>query len=146
MAAYWHFIDDVWAKTPEYSGCAFGHLRRWKRDNLTKARSLMDKAIVAAKTAAEKQRVEMASASLALFDDFMKLREDLAAGRFVGLDERAKAYVAQLLKLGAKYEKNFAFGHGLNWAKDRNVNSGYFSAFYEATYKDAARIAKDFRV
>ena len=30
------------------------------------------------------------------------------------------------------------------WAKDRNVNSAYFSAFYEATYRDAARIARDF--
>jgi len=146
MAAYWKFIDDVWVETPEYAGCAFGHLHRWKRDDLTKARALLDRAIAAAKTNPEKQRVEMASASLALFDDFMKLREDLAAGRFAGLDTRAKAYVDQLLKLGGQYEKNFAFGHGLAWAKDRNVNSGYFSAFYEATYKDAARIARDFRI
>lgn len=145
MADYWHFIDDVWVKTPEYSGCGFGHLRRWTRGNLTKARTLIDKAAAAAKTDVEKQRIEMASASLALFDDFMKLREDLAAGSFAGLDERAKAYIAQLLKLGAQYEKNFAFGHGLGWAKDRNVNSSYFSAFYEATYKDAARLAKDYR-
>src|SRR5205807_2360443 len=80
----------------------------------------------------EKQRIEMASESLSLFDDFMKLREDLAAGRFVGLDQRSKAYVARLLKLGAKYEKQYAFGHGLGWANERNVNCSYYNAFYKA--------------
>jgi hypothetical protein len=146
MAAYWHFIDDVWAKTPEYAGCGFGHLRRWNRANMTKARTLMDAAIKVAKTDVEKQRIEMASESLSLFDDFMKLREDLAAGRYAGLDTRAKAYVARLLKLGARYEKQYAFGHGLNWAPERNVNNSYFNAFYKATYDDAARIARDYRL
>ena len=60
MAAYWHFIDDVWVKTPEYAGCGFGHLRRWTRANMAKARTLMDAADKAAKTDIEKQRVEMA--------------------------------------------------------------------------------------
>jgi hypothetical protein len=144
MAAYWQFIDDVWVKTPEYAGCGFGHLRRWTRDNMTKARTLMDAAIKAAKTDVEKQRVEMASESLSLFDDFMKLREDLAAGRFAGLDHREKAYIDRLVKLGARYEKQYAFGHGLNWATQRNVNCSYFNSFYKATYDDIARIAKDF--
>lgn len=144
MAAYWHFIDDVWAKTPEYSGCGFGHLRRWTRANLDKAQALMKRGREAAKTDIEKQRVEMAGASLALFDEFMDLRQRLSDGRFADLDARAKAYVGHLVKLGTDYEKQYAFGGGLSWAKDKNVNSSYFSAFYEETYKDAARIARDF--
>ena len=111
---------------------------------MEKARVLMDAAIKAARTDSEKQRIEMASQSLSLFDDFMKLREDLAAGRLAGLDQREKAYIDRLIGLGTKYEKQFAFGHGLNWANQRNVNCSYFNAFYKATYDDAARIAKGY--
>jgi len=144
MAAYWRFIDDVWVKTPEYAGCGFGHLRRWTRANLDKAHELMKRARGAATTDVVKQRVEMAAASLALFIEFMELRERLSDGRFGDLESRAKTYVDHLVKLGKDYEKQYAFGGGLNWAKDKNVNSSYFSAFYEATYKDAARIHRDF--
>ncbi len=146
MAAYWQFIDDVWVKTPEYAGCGFGHLRRWNRANMTRARMLLDAGVKAARTDVEKQRVEMASESLSLFDDFMNLREDLAAGRHAGLDQRARAYVERLLKVGAKYEKQYAFGHGLNWANGRNINNSYFHAFYKATYDDAARVSRDYQV
>jgi hypothetical protein len=146
MAAYWQFIDDVWAKTPEYSGCGFGHLRRWNRANMTKAIALIGAAKKAARTPTEKERVEVAWQSLSLFDDFMRLREDLAAGRFDGLDQRAKAYVERLLRLGARYEKNYAFGHGLAWAAGKNVNNSYFNAFYKATYDDAARIAREYKI
>ncbi|HKB38706.1 MAG TPA: DUF4838 domain-containing protein [Gemmataceae bacterium] len=146
MGDYWHFIDRVWVDTPEYAGCGFGHLRRWNRKNMTRARELMNKAVAAAKVPVEKQRVQMANDSLALFEDFMNLREDLAAGRFAGLDARTSKYIERLLKLGATYEKQYAFGHGLNWAKDCNVNNSYFHAFYRATYDDAARVARDFTV
>lgn len=144
MAAYWRFIDEAWYKTPEYAGCGFGHLRRWNRTVMKQALTLMEAARKAARTDIEKQRVEQAYQSVSLFDDFMKLREDLAAGRLAGLDQRAKDYVARLLQLGAKYEKNYAFGHGLAWAKDKNVNNAYFGAFYDQTYQDAGRIARDY--
>ena len=80
--------------------------RRVDHDHLDRSRN--GHAVDGERTDIEKQRVEMANQSLALFDDFMKLREDLAAGRLAGLDQRAKAYVDRLLKLGDKYEKQFA--------------------------------------
>src|SRR5438477_11594596 len=100
---------------------------------MARERHLIDKDIASAKKPNDKQRVQLADDSLALFQDFKNLREDLAADRFAGLDARAGKYVERLLKLGATYEKQFAFGHGLNWARDRNINTTYFSAFYRAT-------------
>src|SRR5262249_48625919 len=42
--------------------------------------------------------------------------------------------------------KQYAFGHGLAWAPEKNVNNSYFNAFYKGTYEDAARIARDYRL
>ena len=74
MAAYWHFIDECWVETPEYSGGGYGHLRRFPRDRMDRARQLMDTALAAAKTSEEAFRVRMADESLRLFELFMKIK------------------------------------------------------------------------
>jgi hypothetical protein len=145
MTGYWHFIDEVWAKTPEYAGCGFGHLRRWTEARLKKARGLLTKAQSAARTEAEKGRIELASLSLGQFERFMKLRRDLAAGRFAGLAEDARDYRAAMIRLGEKYEGQFCFGR-MAWTGPRTIHVRYFDAFYGATYDDAARIAATFRI
>src|SRR5690606_20395294 len=70
MAAYWTFIDDVWTGTPEYSGCGFGHLRRFGGEKIRKARELMNAAIAKAVTPEEKFRIGMADDSLKAFELF----------------------------------------------------------------------------
>ncbi len=142
MAEYWHFIDDVWVKTPEYSGCGWGHLRRWTTERLDQARTLLDKAAAACKTDVEKARVELASLSLKQFELFMKLRRDLAEGQFTKLTDNVVAYRKGMILLGEKYQPQFAFAR-MAWTGDKTVNLRYFETFYEATYDDAARIARD---
>ena len=78
MSDYWHFVDDVWAKTPEYAGCAFGHLRRWTPERLEKARRLLRRAQAEAGTDPEKARIDLAAVSLRHFEQFMRMRRDLA--------------------------------------------------------------------
>jgi hypothetical protein len=145
MADYWHFIDDVWVKTPEYSGCGWGHLRRWTPAKLDGARALIDKAAARCTTDAEKGRVAMASQSLGQFEQFMKLRHDLADGNFAKLTEGAVAYRKAMIELGEKYQPQFAFAR-MGWTGAETVNVRYFASFYEATYDDAARIARDFDI
>ncbi len=142
MAAYWHFIDHVWVDTPEYSGCGFGHLRRFTPERMTEARRLMDRALAAAKTPAETFRIKMADDSLRLFELFMKLRRDLAEGRFENLASGAKKYRQRVIQLADKYQPQYAFGR-MFWTGKDSIYGRYFAAFYQKTYDDAARIARE---
>jgi len=142
MADYWAHIDSVWVDTPEYAGAGFGHLRRWTPEQLSKARSLLTAATSACRTPMEKRRVELASLSLAGFEHFMKLRRDLAAGRFDNLANDAEAYRERMNQLGEDWQPQFCFAK-MGWTRDRSLNVRYFDAFYNATYVDAARIAKE---
>lgn len=139
MAAYWAFIDECWYGVDEYSGCGFGHMRRWTPDKMAKARELMNKAIKAAKTPIVQERVELADASLGLFEMFMDLRHDLAEGRFAGLDKRSDAYVERIKTLTDVYVDNYAFGK-MRWTPSLYIS--YHNAFYAKTYNDAGRIAE----
>jgi hypothetical protein len=140
MAAYWQHVDGVWAKTPEYAGCGFGHLRRWTPEQLGRARHLLDRAAAACKTDLERARVKLASESLAMFELFMRMRRDHADGRFGALPADAKRYREQLNALAERYRDSYAFGQ-MHWTKPDSINTRYFDAFYKATYEDAARIA-----
>ena len=144
MADYWHFIDDVWVKTPEYSGCGFAYLRRWTPERMTKARALMDTALAVAKSPEEKDRVGLANESLRLFELFMKLRRDQADGKLANLAADAESWRTQFGAAAERYKENLTFTKTKYAPKTLSVN--YFAQFYEQTYKDASRVARDFDV
>lgn len=142
MAAYWSFIDGVWVNTPEYSGCGFGYLSRWAHQRMFHARSLMDAALVACKTRKELHRVRLADSSLELFELFMKLRRDLAEGRWARLADEGETWMKQVNYLAEKYKDQFTFSRP-PW-RETPFSSSYFDQFYHQTYKDASKLAKDF--
>ncbi|MCC6498131.1 MAG: DUF4838 domain-containing protein [Propionibacteriaceae bacterium] len=144
MTAYWQFIDDVWVKTPEYSGCGFGYLRRWTPERMAQARKLIDAATAACETDVEKRRVRLADDSLRLFELFMKLRHDQAEGRFATLADGAAAWQKLSTELGEKYGDQWCFTRRRKGA--RSLGASYFASFYQKTYDDASRIARDFRI
>jgi len=145
MTAYWEYIDRVWVDVDEYSGCGFGHLRRWTPEKLKGARQLMNTAVAAAKADSEKTRIGLADDSLKLFEAFMKLRYDLAEGRFEGLAQGAEAWHKQVWALAEKYKPQFAFTF-MPYGPGRVLTDEYFAVFYEPAYKDATRLAKDFAI
>jgi hypothetical protein len=144
MAAYWDYVDRAWVETDEYSGGAWGHLRRWTPTRLAEMRRLMDAGLAAVQTDGEKYRVRLADESLRLFEDFMSLRYDLAEGRLADLDKRGDAWKTRIVDLGDQYKSSFAFTR-VPWTT-QTVSGQYFTAFYERTYRDAARIARDCEV
>ena len=144
MTAYWNFIDGVWVNTPEYSGCGFAYLRRWTPERMAEARKLMDAGAAAAKTPAEKQRVQLADDALKLFEQFMKLRRDQAAGRFEHLADEAAAWRKRIVELAEQYKAQYTFTK-TPWSKT-TVSGSYFGQFYQRTYDDASRIAKEFQI
>lgn len=145
MAAYWHFVDDVWVHTPEYAGCGFGHMRRWKPENMARSRELLNAGIAAAVTDTEKQRIALADDSLKLFESFMKLRHQLADGEWAALDRGAAEYSQACIDMADKWEPQHAFGRML-WTRRETIYFKYFRAFFKATYEDAARVAQNFKM
>jgi hypothetical protein len=145
MAAYWHFVDKVWADTPEYAGGGFGHMRRWTQARTDQARKLMELARKKCKTKAESARAEMASLSLQQFEAFMQVRRDLSDGRWETLADDSETYRKHAVELGTRYLPQSAFGK-MGWCKNKTINGYYFDVFYKNTYEDAARIAASFQV
>lgn len=142
MTAYWNYIDNVWVNTPDYSGCGFGYLRRWTPERLVRARELMDIALAAAETTEELERIRLADASLELFELFMKLRRDQAEGRFANLATDADYWRGRVNYLGEHYKDQYTFTRVPY--RLTTVNGSYFQQFYQQTYNDASRVAKDF--
>ena len=144
MTAYWNFIDDAWVATPEYSGCGFGYIRRWTPARLDRARQLMNDALAACQTATEVRRVRLADESLELFELFMKLRRDQAEGRFADLAAEAAYWRSRIRFLGEKYKDAFCFTR-MPWTP-HTLGGAYFGQFYQQTYDELTRIAKDFQI
>jgi hypothetical protein len=145
MAAYWQFIDRIWIDTPEYSGAGFGHLRRFTPERMAGARKLIDAATAKASSPMEKARVSVAEASFAQHERFIRLRRDLAEGRFENLAADAKTYFDRTTELGEKHKAIASFGQ-MGWTRGNSLYGTYFRAFYQKTYDDASRVAKDFEI
>lgn len=145
MAAYWHHIDRIWVDTPEYSGCGFGHLRRFTPERMQAAKAHLDEALKLCQTDAERKRVTLALEAFGEWERFMQLRNDLAEGRFADLAADAEQYRQRTIRLGEAYQPNFCFTR-MAWTGPTTLSVRYFDAFYKATYDDASRIAKDFLI
>jgi hypothetical protein len=145
MAEYWRLIDRCWVETPEYSGCGFGHLRRFTPERMQAARDLLDQAERSWQTDLERRRVELARLSFNEWEAFMKMRRDLAEGRFATLAADAERYRQRTIALGEAYQPNFCFTR-MGWTGPVTLSVRYFDAFYKATYDDAARIATNFAI
>jgi hypothetical protein len=143
MAAFWQHIDRIWVETPEYSGCGFGHLRRFTPERMQTARAYLNEAERLWQTDAERKRVQLASEAFGEWERFMQLRYDLAEGRFADLAADAERHRQRTIALGEAYQPNFCFTR-MGWTGPTTLSVRYFDAFYKATYDDASRIAKDF--
>lgn len=149
MAAYWDYVDHVWVDTKAYCGAGHGHMKRFTPERLKKMRELLNAAIAKAKTPQEKFRVTMANESLILFELYMKMRWDLAEGRFTKLSSDAMTWMGRSHAMAERYRHQYAFsarwyGSGGVWGNNDGVD--WFSIWYKPTMDDAARIAKFYAV
>ena len=141
MAAYWQYVDDCWTTVPEHAGCGFGYMRRFTPERMAEARRRIDAALRDCQTPTETRRVQLAEESFRQHELFMKLRRDLFAGRHAQLEQDSNRWTETHQALAEKYKDNFTFSK-TGWAP-KTVAVSYFSAFYEKTYKDLARIGRD---
>ena len=87
----------------------------------------------------ERARIKIADESLQLFELFMKMRRDLAEGRFATLPADTTTYADRATVLADQYAPQKSFGK-MYWI--HSIHSDfYFKVFCRPTYTDAARIA-----
>ncbi|MHB0936043.1 MAG: DUF4838 domain-containing protein [Armatimonadota bacterium] len=141
MRDYWQYVDDLWTKSSEHTGCGFGYLNRFLPESTAAMRAKMDAALAACKTAMEYRRVKLAGDSLRQFELFMKMRRDFAAGNFASLEEDSQRWMVRNIAWGDEHQDNYTFSR-TSW-RPTTVNNSYFKAFYYASYQDADRIARD---
>lgn len=141
MRRYWQTMDDAWTNTPEHAGGGWGHVRRFTPEVMKAARTAIDEALSAAATADEYRRVKMQDESLRQFERFMQMCWNMNEGKVDTLEALANRWLYRQLELGDEYAPQFAFGK-VGWTPS-TISGAYFKAFYENTYRDAARIARD---
>ena len=144
MRRYWQDWDDAWTKVDEHVGCGFSYVRRFTPEVMKTARATMDEALRAANTVTEYRRVKMQDDALVQFERFMQLRWDLNAGRLANLGPLSQKWMASQLHLGDEYEKQFAFDK-VYWTPDTAAGR-WFKSFFQPSYLDGTRIAKEFAV
>jgi hypothetical protein len=136
MGRYWHRIDRAWIDAGEYSGCGYGYLRIFTPAVMQGARADIDEALSKCRSVAEYRRVKMIDDSLRLFELFMKMRQDWAAGKLNTLAADLDEWRGSMRHLRRQYRPQYAFDSGLALS--------YVNWFRGAPYEDASRMAREF--
>jgi hypothetical protein len=140
--AYLDLIDSAWVDVPEFSGSDLGYERRFTPERLQAARRALESTKAACVTEAEKARVAMLDASLSQLELYMNLHDQLRSGNLATLDTDSQRWLDRARDLSEQYAENFAFGKA-HWAGPNGVYGNYFMRFHQATYAEAARIARE---
>lgn len=144
MRRYWTLFDDAWTNSPEHSGSVYGYLTRFTPAIMEEARRTMNEALSAASTPLQYQRVEIQDRSLRQFARLMHLQRDLSEGRLAGLDIRATEWRGTQCTLGDEYADGYSFGKVPQ--SDLNMADLFFRLFFEESYLEGARIAREYSI
>ncbi len=137
MKQYWLHMDRAWVETREYSGSFLGYLRMFTPAVMTTARELVDEALKKCETISEYRRVDMVNQSLSLFELFMTMREDFAAGRLRHLERDLDHWVGSYTHLRERYKDQYGFGQ-------RTPQLTYINVLIRPVYVSAARMEREY--
>ncbi|MFA5042376.1 MAG: DUF4838 domain-containing protein [Kiritimatiellia bacterium] len=134
MGRYWTGMDRAWIDGKEYAGSGFGYLRIFTPEVMKAARADMDEALSKCRTIAEYKRVKLVDESLTLFELFMKMRRDWAAGRLAYLAYNMDDWRGSVRYLRARYKEQFVLG---------GLTLDYVNDQYGHAYDEASRVARE---
>ncbi len=137
MKEYWLHMDRAWIEAREYSGSFIGYLRIFTPEIMETARKLIDEALEKCETIEEYRRVEMINESLTLFELFMEMREDFAAGRLRHLKRDLDLWVGSYLHLRERYKDQYGFGQ-------RTPQITYINVLIRRVYESAAEMEAEY--
>ena len=140
MSRYWHTMDGAWIDGGEYAGSFFGYLRMFTPGVLGGARTEINETLSRCRTITEYRRVKLIDESLTLFELFMKMRRDWAAGNL-----RALASDYDLWRSGiSDMVRRYRDPADPTYVQGRHGTLRYPDALLAAVYRDASRVEKEY--
>ena len=141
MARYWHRMDRAWIDANEYAGAHWGYLRIFTPEVLEGARADINEALAKCRTIPEyHRRVTLIDESLALFENYMKMRRDWAAGNLRNLESDYDTWRSGIVDMVRRYRDPA----DPTYVQGRAGTLGYPDSFIGGSYKDASRMERDF--
>jgi len=151
MSRYWTGIDQAYLDAREYAGSPFGYLKIFTPEVMTAARANLDEALAGCRTPMEYRRVKLIDESFSLFELYMQMRRDWAAGNPRNLAEDYQTWrwgVRNMQRMyrvpvsGGRYTENAYSGDG--YIQGRHGNPSWSDAFVSQGYQDGARMEQEY--
>ena len=151
MSRYWTGIDKAYLDAREYAGSPFGYLKIFTPEVMAAARKDINDALAACRTPVEYRRVKLIDESFGLFELYMQMRVNWAAGNLRNLDEDYETWrwgVRNMQRLyrvpvsGNRYTANAYTGDG--FIQGRHGNPSWSDSMYSPGYKDGARMEREY--
>jgi len=152
MDRYWTGIDRAYIEARQYAGSPFGYLKIFTPEVMAAARANVDEALATCRTPMEYRRVKLIDESFGLFELYMEMRRDWAAGNVGNLDENYEAWAWGIRHMqrkynvpvsGDRYTRNAYTGDG--YIQGRHGNPMWSDVMYSIGYKDGARMDREYK-
>ena len=152
MASYWTGIDRAYLDAREFAGSPFGYLKIFTPEVMAAARADLDAALAACRTPLEYRRVKLIDESFGLFEIYMQMRQDWAAGNVRYLDEDYETWRWGVRNMQRLYRVPMS-GRGRYTSKaytadgyiqGRHGNPAWSDSMYSVGYKDGARMEQEY--
>lgn len=151
MARYWTGIDKAYLDAREYAGSPFSYFKIFTPEVMKEARANIDEALKACRTPIEYRRVKLIDQSFGLFELYMKMRNEWAAGNLANLAEDYETWRWGVRNMqreyrvpvaGGRYTANAYTGDG--YVQGRHGNPSWSDGSYSLGYKEGSRMDKEF--
>jgi hypothetical protein len=151
MLRYWTGIDQAYLDSNESAGSPFGYLRIFTPEVMGAARTNIDTALALCRTPLEYRRVKLIDESFSLFELYMQMRRDWAAGKLINLAEDYESWrwgVRNMQRMyrvpvsGGRYTAGAYTGDG--YIQGRHGNPSWSDAFVGQGYKEGARMEREY--
>lgn len=140
MARYWTGIDRVYLEAREYAGSPFCYLKIFTPEVMKAARADLDAALAACRTPMEYRRVKLIDESFVLFELYMKMRNDWAAGNLRTLETDYESWRGGVLDMVRRYRDPA----DLTYVQGRHGNPLWNDSALRRGYADGARMEREY--
>ena len=151
MSRYWNGIDRAYIDANEYAGSPYVYLKIFTPEVMAAARGDLDEALALCRTPMEYRRVKLIDESFDLFEMYMKMRQDWAAGNLRHLEEDYETWrwgVRNMQRMyrvpvsGGRYTSNAYTGDG--YIQGRHGNPAWSDSMYSVGYKAGSQMDREY--
>ncbi len=151
MRRYWMGVDQAYLDANENAGSPFGYLKIFTPEVMGAARTNINTALAVCRTPMEYRRVTLIDESFSLFELYMQMRRDWAAGKLVNLAEDYESWRWGVRNMQRMYHVPVSGGRYIagayspdGYIQGRHGNPSWSDAFVSLGYKDGSRMEREY--